>query len=92
MINEKGAIYLYFSVDKDKDSWKKASEEDKIVKNQFLVKQGLKSPLTLFLEAYYIPRYIFLDENHFVKNITAPRPTAITDLKKMLNPAVVIRY
>ncbi len=92
MINEKGAIYLYFSVDKDKEAWKKASEEDKIEQNQFLIIDGLKSQLATFIEIAYIPRYIFLDENHIVKSIYAPRPTAIANLKKMLNPPVVTKY
>ena len=92
LIKEKGVEYLYFSVDKNDELWKKAVQEERIEKNQYLTVEGLKSPLTAFLQIFYIPRYIFLDEHHLVKNIYAPRPTEINDLKKLINPPVATTY
>jgi len=92
LTREKGVEYLYFSVDKNDELWKKAVQEESIEKNQYLTIEGLKSPLAVFLQTFYIPRYIFLDEHHVVKNIYAPRPTEINDLKKLISPPVVTTY
>jgi len=89
---EKGTAYIYLSIDKNIDSWKQATDEEKITLNQFLIKNGLASPLGKFLNIFYIPRYIYLDEKHLVKNIYAPRPTEINELKKLLNPPTETKF
>ena len=92
LLTEKGVSFIYLSVDKDQALWKKAAEEDNIIANQFLVKNGLKSTLGLRFGVNYIPRYFYLDKNHLVKSIYAPRPTQIKELKSLVNPPTVVRF
>ncbi|MHA4896346.1 TlpA family protein disulfide reductase [Pedobacter sp. PWIIR3] len=65
---------VYLSTDVDELAWKKASEQDKVTENQFRFSTGNKNPLTAFIGLEGIPRYIFLDKDHNVKTLYAPRP------------------
>jgi len=74
VLNEHKISYLYFSTDTDKRAWKKASEQDKITDNQYLLKNNKYSQFKSFLELSGIPRYIILDKNHNVVSLYAPSP------------------
>lgn len=73
-LSEKKVSVVYFSTDRNEDAWKKASEQDKITDNQFRFSSEKENPLVNFIGAEGIPRYIFLDKNHNVKTLYAPRP------------------
>ncbi|RZK67623.1 MAG: TlpA family protein disulfide reductase [Pedobacter sp.] len=71
---EKDIQVVYFSTDRDEAAWKKASEDDKITDNQFRFKTDAANLLTAFIGTEGIPRYVFLDKDHKVKTLYAPRP------------------
>jgi len=64
--------YLYISIDDNENNWKNASEEDKILRNQFRLLDSKNSPLTRYLEMKSIPRYLLLNKEHRVKDFAAP--------------------
>lgn len=78
LLNEHKISYLYFSTDKDEQAWKKASEQDKITDNQYLLQNNKYNQFKVFTELSSIPRYIILDKNHNVVSLYAPSPTPST--------------
>lgn len=78
-ISDKNNItWLYFSIDKNKEEWiKKSNElaEYGLLKNQYLILDGIESEITKFLDLKVIPRYVLLDKNGLVINGNAPRPS-----------------
>jgi thiol-disulfide isomerase/thioredoxin len=75
-LKSKDVVVIYISVDKsgDENKWRKASEHDNIMDNQYLLQDGKSSPLTKYLTVNSIPRYVLLDSKHLVKNTNASRP------------------
>lgn len=69
-----GVEYLYFSVDRDEAAWLKASDEEKITQNQFMICDINNSPLAGFLSFNYVPFYVILDLGHRIKTSLGPRP------------------
>ena len=76
LLYDNNIAYLYFSTDDDKAAWKKAAEKDQITEHQYLFNNDRKREFNTFVELAGIPRYIFLDKDHNVKTLFAPRPTA----------------
>jgi alkyl hydroperoxide reductase subunit AhpC len=76
--------YIYISIDKEADEmkWKKASKDDKITMDQYILMNGLKADLAQYLKVTSIPRYIILNKEHKLKSIDAPRPN-FTQLDKL---------
>ena len=76
--------YIYISIDKEADEmkWKKASRDDKITMDQYILMNGLKADLAQYLKVTSIPRYIILNKVHKLKSIDAPRPN-FTQLDKL---------
>jgi thiol-disulfide isomerase/thioredoxin len=74
MLGEKDISYLYFSTDADERAWKKASEQDRITANQYLLKADSSKLFKTFIELSGIPRYLILDKDHHVASLFAPRP------------------
>ncbi|ETZ21774.1 TlpA disulfide reductase family protein [Pedobacter sp. V48] len=85
-MTENGVAVVYFSLDKDKAAWKKATVNDKIENDQYLVENEFSSELSKFMGITSIPRYLLIDKNHFVKSIFAPRPleSDLTQLKSLV--------
>lgn len=76
LLSDKNITYLYFSTDTDKRAWRKAAAQDQITEHQYVFNNDSKKEFNTFIELAGIPRYIFLDKNHNVKTLFAPRPTA----------------
>ena len=71
-------VWIFLSVDKDKDKWiEKSNElaEYGLTKNQYLVLDSKNSELLRFLSLNTIPRYVVLDENELIIHVDAPRPS-----------------
>lgn len=85
-MTENGVAVVYFSLDKDKAAWMKATVSDKIENDQYLVENEFSSELSKFMGITSIPRYLLIDKNHFVKSIFAPRPleSDLTQLKSLV--------
>jgi thiol-disulfide isomerase/thioredoxin len=74
MLGEKDISYLYFSTDADERAWKKATEQDQITANQYLLKADGCKQFKTFIQLAGIPRYLILDKDHQVIDLFAPRP------------------
>lgn len=70
-----GVVYLYFSIDKDVDAWRKSADKYGVTTNSYLSFDERNSPMSKFLEITTIPRYILLDKQHRIVSMDAPRPT-----------------
>jgi thiol-disulfide isomerase/thioredoxin len=87
LLINKGVIYIYLSLDKDENAWRKASEKDNILSNQFRIIEDNNSLLMQFLKFTTIPQYVYLDKDHKLFSIAAPRPISrfLIDLQTMIN-------
>lgn len=74
ILSKNGVIYLYFSIDAKEDQWKKISEIEGIIKNQYLICDIDRSPINKFLKFDYIPFYLFLNSDHKIITTLGPRP------------------
>lgn len=75
-LKSKAVKYIYISLDTEahESKWGKASIEDKITEDQYILVNDFKAPLSKYLKITSIPRYILLNKEHKVKSIDAPRP------------------
>lgn len=86
-LHSQGVEYLYLSVDQKAESWTKASEEDGITKNQFLLCDFDNSALPHYLSFNYIPFYVILNDEHKIKTTNGPKPIpdSLDEIKKLIN-------
>lgn len=86
LFKNKGVNYVYLSLDKDDNAWKKASEKNSTVTNQFRVIGEYSSALMQYLKFATIPQYVYLDKSHKLFSTAAPRPTPqfLLDLQTMI--------
>ena len=84
---ERNVTPVYISIDKDEHKWKKASTEDHIEQDQYLLIDKKSSPLNKYLGITSIPRYVLIDKNHVLKYTDAPRPnrSQLNRLKKSIS-------
>lgn len=68
--------YVFLSLDKSLNSWQKAIDRYKIEGDHYFMKSGKKGEFGDFLNLWWIPRYVVVDEN---KEITLYKATKITD-------------
>ncbi|MDR3218978.1 MAG: TlpA family protein disulfide reductase [Dysgonamonadaceae bacterium] len=73
-LKEKDVAYVYISIDREEKNWRKATVEDAIAENQYLIEGEHNSALVKYLRFSSIPRYVLLDKDHKVKMSNAPRP------------------
>ncbi|MDR3340039.1 MAG: TlpA family protein disulfide reductase, partial [Candidatus Symbiothrix sp.] len=73
-LKEKDVAYVYISIDKEEKNWRKATVEDSIAENQYLIEGERNSAFEKYLRFSSIPRYVLLDKEHKVKMSNAPRP------------------
>lgn len=59
----KALDYLFLSLDKNTDDWKKGIEKFKIKGSHYFVKSGWKGPIGKAVELDWIPRYMVLDKS-----------------------------
>lgn len=87
LINEfknKGVVFIYISIDSDKNEWINASEEEKIVeRNNFLAINYPSSSFYKKFKLQTIPRYLIYSKGKLV-NENAPRPSS-KKTKNLLN-------
>ena len=69
-------VYLFLSLDKSTRSWKNAIDRLGIEGAHFFMQAGKKGKFGKFLDLWWIPRYVVLDENG---KITLYKATKITD-------------
>lgn len=75
LIQNKNIEFLYFSIDENKESWRKKVSELKefgMNKNQFLIPDSKNSVVRTFFNVSFIPHYALLDSNNKVFLINAP--------------------
>lgn len=95
---DRGVVQLYFSLDKPKSeaAWRKATQEDSITVNQYLVEGDLSSLIVKTFGITSIPRHLFLDKEHHIRSIDAVRPSDyhLGNLKMSVEPVVgkVVRF
>lgn len=87
LLKDNSISILYFSIDTDKDAWLKASLEENIKENQYLILNYNKTPLYDYLYLKSIPRGVILDYQHKIKKDKAPRLHIefINDLKTAID-------
>ena len=76
ILKNSGVVWLYLSHDNDEKLWRKAVEEENIKANQYLLLDIKNSPLLKYLIVNSIPRYVLLDNKHYVELLNAPRPNS----------------
>jgi len=70
--------YVFLSLDKKTDAWKKGIEKYNVVGNHYYMKSGWKGKFGNFLDLDWIPRYMVVDKN---KNITVFKAITADDTK-----------
>jgi len=81
-------VWIYLSVDKNKDDWiKKSNELDEygLTQHQYLILDSTDSNITRFFSVNKIPRYVILDKNDLIINVDAPRPSFENQFVKIIN-------
>lgn len=68
--------YLFLSLDKTTKSWKKGIDRYQITGEHYFMKEGKKGPLGDFLNLWWIPRYVVVNEQG---DIVLYKATKITD-------------
>ena len=68
--------YLFLSLDKSTKSWKSAIDRYQLEGDHYFMKEGKKGPLGDFLNLWWVPRYVVVNEQG---NITLFKATKITD-------------
>lgn len=85
--------YIYISIDRKVDiiKWRSAAKNDNIEQDQFLLVDGIASPLGKFINLQSIPRYLIFNGMQQLKNYDAPRPVPnqLVDLKMAISTSIV---
>lgn len=88
LINEKKIEFLYFSVDKNPEKWKKKVkdlEKYGMNKNQYLIVDYTSSDLGKFFNLKTIPQYVILDYLNKIFLINAPSPNDNLQFNEVIN-------
>lgn len=59
--------YLFLSLDKTKEAWKKGIEKYKVNGEQYFMQSGWKGPFGTFIQLDWIPRYMVVDKTGNIK-------------------------
>lgn len=84
----KDIVFVYISIDKDKDKWVKAAQKLKLTENSYVL-SAENNPLIEKLSVKSIPRYIIVDKNNSVLDQNALRPSdpkIASDLAQIVSP------
>lgn len=79
--------WLYFSVDKDVESWKKKAAELKpygMDKNQYLIDESAKKDISDYFNISQIPHYTLLDDKNNLIMIKIPSPSDSLAFRKTI--------
>lgn len=84
----KDIVFVYISIDKDKDKWIKAAQKLNLTENSYVL-SAENNPLIEKLSVKSIPRYIIVDKNNSVLDQNALRPSdpkIASDLAQIVSP------
>ena len=87
MTVENNVEWIYLSIDKDKNQWKKKSRDlGKFLnfRNNYYLLEGEKSSLAKFLKVTTIPRYIIFDKENYIILNNAPIPENNSNFEKII--------
>ncbi|WP_179319012.1 TlpA family protein disulfide reductase [Winogradskyella helgolandensis] len=85
---EKNVEWIYLSIDKDVERWKKPSSELSEflnVRNQYLILGGKNTSLGKALKVEFIPRYVIFNTKNDIVLDNAPRPSDTLNFKKIIH-------
>ncbi|PRZ22916.1 TlpA family protein disulfide reductase [Flavobacterium granuli] len=94
LIQENKVEFLYFSIDKDPEKWKKKVaelEKSGMDKNQYLIDVTTYSNLGSFLNISTIPRYAILDRTNKMFLSNAPSPIDNLQFNNIINQVNSLR-
>lgn len=80
--------FVYFSMDKSNEAWKKGIEKYEIAGNHYFIGNNWKSDFTTSIDLNWIPRYIIIDQagniaNYYAVSAEDPKvQSTINDLRK----------
>jgi len=84
-VDNEEIVFLYVSIDKDKEAWKKKVLDDSEWEGLHIINDGSISKAYII---YGLPRYIIIDKEGKIANIDAPRPSSgdvlVEELEKLL--------
>jgi thiol-disulfide isomerase/thioredoxin len=69
-------VFMYLSVDKNKDAWKKAINNWKIYGEHYLIHEGIESEFGKHFNIHGVPHYILIDKNGKTIFPSAVRPSS----------------
>lgn len=61
------ATYLFLSLDKTQDAWKRGIEKYDVIGQHYFMQSGWKGPFGEFIKLDWIPRYMIVDQNGNIK-------------------------
>jgi len=73
---DKNVVYVFLSLDREKDKWKAAIDRYKIDGEHFWIEAGWKNPLSNYVVLDWIPRYILINEEG---NVSLAKATTAND-------------
>ncbi len=68
-------VYLFLSLDKNINSWKKGIDKHQIKGEHYYMQSGWKGPFGEFLDLDWIPRYLVVDKQGNIKLYKATKAT-----------------
>lgn len=83
---QKNTVYLFLSLDKNADAWKKGIEKYEVKGEHYLVTDGMKGVFGKSIKLDWIPRYMIVDKKGKIvlyKAIVADDEKLITTLKNL---------
>ncbi|WP_168196208.1 TlpA family protein disulfide reductase [Echinicola soli] len=84
--DQKDVVFMYASIDSDKEAWEKYLKEDPDFKGIHLYVDGAwQSDLCHDYMINAIPRYILIDKNGNIANVKAPRPSSGETIRNEIN-------
>jgi len=77
---KKDVVFLFLSLDKSIDSWKKGIKKHNTTGEHYYMQSGWDGPFAKFIDLDWIPRYMVIDKEQNIKLFKAIKP--IVKLKK----------
>lgn len=79
------AVYLFLSLDKNLESWKKGIDKHQVKGEHYYMQSGWKGPFGEFLDLDWIPRYLVADKKGKIKLYKATKATDKNIIKALTN-------
>lgn len=91
---EHNVSWLYFSTDKDGESWKKKTKELKpygMDKNQYLIDESAQKDISAYFNISSIPHYTLLDDKNNLIMIKIPSPSDSLAFRKTIQEVKILQ-